>query len=226
MEDYLQEYLLTRVVGAHGELAVLGDVLLLGAQSALRQAAQPPLPPPLGMPQGVDNPFAGTGSLPPPPLPPPQTGALEQDSDVEMAPVQAALREPRGPPRAAWASLDEIDLAMELRQRVPCLKAVPKFLRSGVRAAYRLALDAMQRAYRHGGTEVCRVRAWKLLMLVSRAILHKRLGEPTLPKELLLERADRFQRGEWRDLLAEARACSSSPSPRVQGSPPEARVCT
>ena len=58
----------------------------------------------------------------------------------------SALREPRGPPRSAWASLDEVDLAQELRIRVPCLKAVPSFLRAGLKSAYHLALDALQRA--------------------------------------------------------------------------------
>ncbi len=65
-------------------------------------------------------------------------------------------------------------------------------------------------------------------MLVSRALLHKRPGETMLPKELLLNRSDRFQRGEWQELLAEARAQAPGPhtraTPGQRGSSSEARV--
>ncbi len=122
------------------------------------------------------------------------------DEDLPSTPA-AALSEPRGPPAIAWAALDSIDLADEFRRRVPCLKGVPHFLRGSVRSAFRLALEAVRRASRHGGSPVSRLRAWKLFNLVPRLILHKTHGENFIPKEVLLNRADRFQRGEWHRLL-------------------------
>ena len=78
-------------------------------------------------------------------------------------------------------------------------------MRPCLRSAYRLALEALRRAYRPGGTELSKTRSWKLFFLVSRMLLHRPLGEQQVPKEELLTRADRFQRGEWSQLLEAGR---------------------
>ena len=128
----------------------------------------------------------------------------EHDDDIGLEVPSSALREPRGLPRTAWASLDTVDLLAELRIQVPCLKSVPYFMRPGVRTAYRLALEGIQRSSRQPEEGRGTVRAWTLFLLVSRMLLHKPSGENRIPKEELLSRLDRFQRGEWQQLLAES----------------------
>ena len=128
---------------------------------------------------------------------------VEHDEDMGLEVLSSALREPRGPPRTAWASLDT-DLLAEMRIQVPCLKSVPYFMRSGVRTAYRLALEGIQRTSRQTDEGRSTVRAWTLFLLVSRMLLHKPSGENRIPKEELLSRLDRFQRGERQQLLAES----------------------
>jgi hypothetical protein len=119
MQDYEQEFLISRLMAMGSDtFHVLGAVLL-----AVVQAAS------LRVPQEVGR--QGLANLRNAPQPDP---AVAEESDEEMAELPAsALREPRGPTRAAWASLDDIHLAQEMRFRVPCLKAVPKFLRPGLK---------------------------------------------------------------------------------------------
>ena len=212
MQDYEQEFLISRLVAAGADaFHVLGAVLIAVVQAASLHIHAAPASP--GVTSAAQASRAGQVGADQPNRPtngPPAYGPLLQEaeqSDEEMAQLPAsAIREPRGPPRAAWVWLDEVDLSQELRIRVPCLKAVPRFLRAGLKSAYSLSLDALQRAYRHGGTQLCKVRAWKLFMLTSRMILHKSPGEANLPKESLLERSDQFQRGEWSQLLTQSRA--------------------
>ena len=74
-----------------------------------------------------------------------------------------------------------------------------------------MKLHAIQRSYREEGPEGGRSRAWKLFYLTSRMLLHRAPGEDKIPKETLLARVDRFQRGDWAGLLAEAHASVRAP---------------
>eukprot|EP00973_Karenia_brevis_P051577 7162869-Karenia_brevis.AAC.1 len=113
----------------------------------------------------------------------------------------------------AWASLDDIDLRSEFRSRVQIIQSPPSFLRGPLRNALRLALQAIQRADRGNSQGIEATRAWKLLMLSSRMLLHRQAGQEKVPKEELLSRVSRFQRGEWTGLLADSKQLSGRRRP-------------
>ena len=102
------------------------------------------------------------------------------------------------------ATLDDIDLAEELRHPVPTIQEVPPLLR-GVRArALVQALRGLEAAQRYDRREQV-TRAWTLFLLAPRMLLacvpeHGRAG-----RRVLLDKAQAFQRGEWTTLLRQAR---------------------
>ncbi|CAE7385838.1 unnamed protein product [Symbiodinium pilosum] len=90
--------------------------------------------------------------------------------------------------RHVTGNLPWADVA-ELRRPVPTLQDVPPFLRAGVRRALVFALRAIRDADAAENAHVTPARAW-----------------------LLLERVDRYERGEWLALLAAAQGARSTAS--------------
>ena len=89
-----------------------------------------------------------------------------------------------------WADVDQIDLQAELRRPVPTLQDVPPFLRAGVRRALVFALRAIRDVDAAENAHVT----------------------PAAGRRLLLERVDRYERGEWLALLAAAQRARSTAS--------------
>ena len=107
--------------------------------------------------------------------------------------------------RGACQTLDEVDIDAVLRVRVPTLQAVPGFMRGVLRNALRLGLEHIVAASRAGDAQL-EAQAWKLFVLISRMLLHKKISQKLIPKNELRRRALKFQEGRWRELLAEAQA--------------------
>ena len=76
---------------------------------------------------------------------------------------------------AQWATLDDIDLAEELRHPVPAIQEVPPFLRGALRGALVQALRGFQKTHsRHRERQAS--RAWTLFVLASRKRSHEASG--------------------------------------------------
>ena len=91
------------------------------------------------------------------------------------------------------------------------MKSPPKFLRGACRSAIRVALAETD----HGiaaGDEVRLCRAWKLLLLLPRMLLHKPARGGLIPKEKLKERFNFFSQGRWEDLLGASTQCDEAAS--------------
>ena len=102
-----------------------------------------------------------------------------------MHPPPACLQEsnPRSDiPLESWAALDDVDLSEELRLRIPMLQCVPAFIRGRVRYAYHVALEETASAYVHDITDQRKERAWKLLVLSWRMLLHRHSAAGRLGK--------------------------------------------
>ena len=50
-------------------------------------------------------------------------------------------------------------------------------------------------------------RGWKLMMLLPRLLLHRPPGGGKIPKRKLVERFEKFSRGEWTDMFLESAVC-------------------
>ena len=106
----------------------------------------------------------------------------------------------------AWAGLEAVDLARVFKTRARVIQGVPRSFRGRLRECFLLPLRALEEAYGEGGDEERRSRAWKLFLLTSRMLLHKADGEQSIEKTIFADRADRFLRGDWLSLLADAGA--------------------
>ena len=80
------------------------------------------------------------------------------------------------------------------------MKSPPKFLRGAYRFAIRVALTEADQGIA-AGDEVRLCRAWKLLLLLPRMLLHRPARAGLIPKEKLKERFNFFSQGRWEDLL-------------------------
>ena len=79
-------------------------------------------------------------------------------------------------------------------------------MRGPVRNTFRTALEARAQAT----DEQTTTRAWKLLLLVSRMLLFRRLGETTIEKDVLRARLEAFRESRWLDLLAASEESATS----------------
>ena len=82
-------------------------------------------------------------------------------------------------------------------------------MKGGVRSAFRLALEIIDKGYVQGDV-VKQERGWKLFFLIPRLLLYKTQGETIIPKEELSRRCVAFTKGEWQDLLEKSDQCVSS----------------
>ena len=112
-------------------------------------------------------------------------------------------------PASSWQALDEIDLGAELRRRVLCIQSPPAFLRGRLRVLYHSVLKELHAAYQMPGDAgaLQQKRAWKLLVLMWRMILHRTASSGQTGKDELDSRRAKFEAGAWSDLL---HACRSA----------------
>ena len=145
---------------------------------------------------------------------PPRSGTGDEGNGVPTCPAAAdelgaaAPATLAGIPEAAWASLDAVDLVAELQNPVPTLQDIPPFMRAAVRGALVRALCRLRSDYAttNAGDFSATSRAWKLFLLSPRMLLARPAHQGADGRAELLERAAAFDRGDWLQLLAAARA--------------------
>ena len=110
----------------------------------------------------------------------------------------------------SWAQLDDVDLEVEFLRRVPMLKRCHTSCEgdsvTGSTSPFRN--DAEQSWW---GDTVGEERAWKAFGLVPAMMLHRPRGVGSIGRDELIERADKFSRGQWLELLGEYRSCTVLP---------------
>ena len=105
--------------------------------------------------------------------------------------------------REAFRSLDMVDVGNILEQRAAVMKTVPTFLKGPFRNALKVALEEIW-----ASPDVLKQeRGWKLLMLLTRLLLHRPPGGGLIAKDKLEARFHAFGRGEWGQLLEASRNC-------------------
>ena len=148
---------------------------------------------------------------------------IPSDADVEGSDEDVRhIRGPDDPPnsviddvvviratRAAFASLDGVDLKFLFRCRACVMKCPPQFMRGAYRAAMRLALEEIESGY-IAGDERRTCRGWKLFLILPRMLLHRPARGGLVPKSRLLARITSFARGDWEELLIVGRDCSEA----------------
>ena len=107
-----------------------------------------------------------------------------------------------------------MDLAQELKLRVPTLHGVPRRLQGDLLGAFRHALQHLEMAA-EVNDELGQTRAWKLFMLIPRMLLSHTGTRGNESRRTLEERMARFRAGEWLQLLQENRS-----TPGVKGRRP------
>ena len=145
---------------------------------------------------------------------PPRSSTGDEGNGVPTCPAAAdelgaaAPATLAGIPEAAWASLDAVDLVAELQNPVPTLQDIPPFMRAAVRGALVRALRRLRSDYAttNAGDFSATSRAWKLFLLSPRMLLARPAHQGADGRAELLERAAAFDRGDWLQLLAAARA--------------------
>ena len=115
-------------------------------------------------------------------------------------------------PRESWEQMDQINMEEVFLRRVPMLKSVPHFMRGRFRHNLTVTLQEECRA-KLVGDRIGEERAWKAFGLVPAMLLHKPKGVGSIGRVELLERAHKFARGQWADLLEEL--CQSTCSNRI-----------
>ena len=106
--------------------------------------------------------------------------------------------------RAAFQSLDEIDLQETLMKKFIGFQSPPTFLKGRMRQAMQFALEAILQATTADQT----LRSWKLWLLLPRMLLHRPPGIRTISKPDWRLRIAQFQEGEWTTLLRQAAAAN------------------
>ena len=126
----------------------------------------------------------------------------------------ARTRDTGGPsevPSTSWEGMDEVNLEEVFLSRTPMLRSC--FLRGRFRHSLFVALRERYRA-KLVGEKVAEERAWKLFGLVPVMLRHKPRGCGSVVKQELVERANKFGRGQWRELLASLQEVPNHPHPK------------
>ena len=111
----------------------------------------------------------------------------------------------RGLPQEAWEWLDTVDLCTEWRTFVLTFGKVPYVLTAPLRRALKVPLEVLHRACLNNTADSTEAtRAWKLLQLVPRLLLHRAPGGERYTKDELQQRARSFDNGHWDYLLRKA----------------------
>ena len=111
--------------------------------------------------------------------------------------------------RDSWEQLNNVDLEEVFLRRTPMLRSCPHFLRGRVRHCFTVTLGERLRAKVEGDI-VGEERAWKAFALIPLMILNRPRGLGSIGKQELVERANKFARGQWIELLEGARQALSS----------------
>ena len=109
--------------------------------------------------------------------------------------------------RSTWLHFESVSLAEELQFPVATIRDPPRWFRGNLRRAYVIALQEY-RASRSAAS-------WTLFELIPRMLLRPTAAKGQQGRKELEHRMDRFLRGEWTGLLADARD-----STRGAGGPP------
>ena len=91
------------------------------------------------------------------------------------------------------------------------MKSVPYFLRSGYRAAVRLALEEVVSGC-DSGDVVKQERGWKLFFLLPRMLLSRPCRGGLVPRRKLETRFQKFFAGDWAGLVADSEDLTSQAS--------------
>ena len=113
-----------------------------------------------------------------------------------------------------WNQLLAIDLDLELSTSISTLDECPAFMRSALRTSHTLALQRLRTGYQTRD-EMKVQQGWVLFILISRMLLSRPERQGTEGEAVLRNRVQRFNEGQWTDLLREAR--QQSPRSRQQG---------
>ena len=100
----------------------------------------------------------------------------------------------------AWAQLDAVDLEAELRIAIKTCKAVPRCIRGPFHRILTQTLVAVEASYA-GVDEQSTVRAWTLLLLLPRMLLHTAQRGGEAGERELRKRIAMFDSGQWLQLL-------------------------
>ena len=101
--------------------------------------------------------------------------------------------------RAAWQSMDAVDMPLMFQHRPELMRSVPHFLQGPFRNALLMALEE---ACHPAGLR--KEREWKLLMLLPRLLLHKPPRGSNVPRHKLVTRFEQFAQGQWGSLILDS----------------------
>ena len=114
-------------------------------------------------------------------------------------------------PSTSWEGMDEVNLEEVFLSRTPILRSC--FLRGRFRHSLCVALRERYKA-KLVGEKVVEEIAWKLFGLVPVMLRHKPRGCGSVVKQELVERTNKFGRGQWRELLASLQEVPNHPHPK------------
>ena len=121
----------------------------------------------------------------------------------ERRPVPAIVFASRGDYRAAFTSLDVLELNSMFEGRANIMRSVPFVMRGAFRGALRIAMN--EAVLPREQNDVFREeRAWKLFFLLPRILLTRPPRGGKIPPKQLEGRMQRFSEGRWLELLAES----------------------
>ena len=132
-------------------------------------------------------------------------GEEEVPHSIPDTAVEVVAR--RGPAlREALERLGLVDTTRIFALRGAVMKTVPKFLFGPFRNALKFSMEEATAGVLDRES-VRQARGWKLLLLIHRLLLHRPPGGARIPKRKLVERFEKFSRGEWHDLIRESTMC-------------------
>ena len=113
--------------------------------------------------------------------------------------------------RAAFRTLDAVDLDVEFSRRANVMKMVPSFLAGPFRNALRAALA--EAAVGSSVEDLTRQeRRWKLFLLIPRFLLDRGSRGGLISRLKLSQRFETFVQGEWMALLRSGQCCDEQAS--------------
>ncbi|CAL1156747.1 unnamed protein product [Cladocopium goreaui] len=157
-----------------------------------------------------DEERAFTGEGPPSPTPSTISDDRSQLDRPEHTPPPAAAS---AIPARAWAWLDSLDLAAELRRPCAVTRSPPAFLRAHLSRAFLVPMRILTQSR---ATQLQQQRAWTLFLLIPRLLLHRSPDRGAEGRAALLQRAAHFQAGAWENLygaIPPAAPRPASPAP-------------
>ena len=157
-----------------------------------------------------DEERAFTGEGPPSPTPSTISDDRSQLDRPEHTPPPAAAS---AIPARAWAWLDSLDLAAELRRPCAVTRSPPAFLRAHLSRAFLVPMRILTQSR---ATQLQQQRAWTLFLLIPRLLLHRSPDRGAEGRAALLQRAAYFQAGAWENLygaIPPAAPRPASPAP-------------